>query len=157
MLVWAKGKDWSTKHSWTVGIRELSFWIVCAFGHTEMAMVQTKSSRGQCYIYFTDIALVLSVSVCFNDRFEGLTICQYKWGIILVDYTWSLKWFSSPLCCFFKGNVMNMPHLLWWNSTFLYLFHLFPKRHSVLCASELLIICGFIVCVVRVTDYCWAF
>lgn len=144
-------------------------------------MVQTKSSRGQCHTYVTDAALVLSVSVCFKSRFERLTIFQCKWGVILVDYAWSLKWLSplflKKICHEYTTLALEImkkqpcnpvKHSRNCSQKCQLVFHgvtCHPKRHSVLCASELLIINGCVVCVVWfmssaepvsvLTNICW--
>lgn len=68
------------------------------------------------------------------------------------DYTTlTLEIMMKPYCNPVKhsNNHFQKWQLVWHGVT------CHSKRHGVLCASELLIIYGFIVCVVWVTDYCW--
>ena len=129
-----------------------------------MSMVQNKSSRGQWYIKFTDIELVVRGTACFNVNLS------------VQSRDHSFKFSPHHPAGVFKGNVRAWilpawksvklkPHyrITW---TFLYQFQNYQlvwsgvtchsKRHSVPCASQSLIIYGFIVCVVCVADYCWA-
>lgn len=72
-------------------------------------MVQTKSSRGQCYIYFTGVALVLSVSG--NDRID---LRDYSYRLHMVFETIPLLLFSKGISCcemphFWKSVMMKQP------------------------------------------------
>lgn len=128
-------------------------------------MVQTMSSRGQCCIYCTDAALVLTLSVFFlitdlnaNNNisvqlrdyscklqkvFEMvlITLCCFLKEMSCHDYTTvALEIMMKPYCNPVKHSYSHFQkwQLVWHGVT------CHSKRHSVLCASEQLIIYGFI-------------
>lgn len=130
-------------------------WTFALFGPTEMAMVQTSSSRGQCRRSFGDVPRAPRASVCFYSILETFVhfiesigaLKSWLWFISVVTEAW-----NSGISLNSSKKVPNLVNPADTCIPILKCAVLFGieilvfRRHSVLCASELLIIYWFIVC-----------